>query len=153
MLSARILVINKDRVKSNVRKQTRNIMRIAGVNIPKQKRIVIALTYVYGIGPTRAKSVLSQAKVNESTRVKDLTQDQEDAIRAIVEKSFTVEGDLRREVTANIKRLKDIKSYRGSRHAKRLPVRGQRTKTNSRTMRGNVRNLATSGKKPPAQKT
>lgn len=128
-------------------------MRIAGVNIPKQKRIVIALTYVYGIGPTRAKSVLSQAKVNESTRVKDLTQDQEDAIRAIVEKSFTVEGDLRREVTANIKRLKDIKSYRGSRHAKRLPVRGQRTKTNSRTMRGNVRNLATSGKKPPAQKT
>ncbi|MCB9798157.1 30S ribosomal protein S13 [Candidatus Nomurabacteria bacterium] len=128
-------------------------MRVSGVNIPKQKRIIIALTYVYGIGPTRAKAILSQAKVDESTRVKDLSQDQEDTIRAIVEKSYTVEGDLRREVTANIKRLKDIKSYRGSRHAKRLPCRGQRTKTNSRTTRGNVRNMATSGKKPPAQKT
>jgi len=128
-------------------------MRLSGVQIPKDKRVIIALTYVFGIGATRAKSILAQTQVDESTRVKDLTQDQEDAIRTIVEKSFITEGDLRRDVSSHIKRLKDIKSYRGSRHAKKLPVRGQRTKTNSRTLRGNKRNLATSGKKPTAQKT
>lgn len=128
-------------------------MRVAGVTIPKQKRVVIALTYVYGIGPTRSKSILAQTGIDGSIRVKDLTPDQEDKIRAIIEKEYTTEGDLRRQLSANIKRLKDIKSYRGSRHAKNLPVRGQRTKTNSRTMRGNVRNRATSGKKPAAQKT
>ncbi len=128
-------------------------MRVAGVTIPKQKQVEIALTYVYGIGPTRSKSICSKTGIEGTTRVKDLTPDQEDKIRAVIEKEYTTEGDLRRQVSANIKRLKDVKSYRGSRHAKRLPVRGQRTKTNSRTMRGNVRNKATSGKKGPAQKT
>ena len=128
-------------------------MRLSGVTIPKQKRIVIALTYVYGIGPTRSKDVLKQANVDQSIRVKDLKQDEEDRIRQIVEKGFITEGDLRREVSSNIKRLKDIKAYRGTRHTKRLPARGQRSKTNSRTVRGNVRNRASSGKKPTAQKT
>lgn len=128
-------------------------MRVAGVTIPKEKCVVIALTYVYGIGPTTSKRILKQAKVDETIRVKDLSQEQEDLIRNLLEKGERTEGDLRRDVQSNIKRLKDIKSYRGSRHAKRLPARGQRTKTNSRTGRGNKRNLATSGKKPAAQKT
>jgi len=128
-------------------------MRIAGVNLPKQKRVVIGLTYIYGLGPTTAVKVLSQAGVDESIRIKDLTQEQEDKIREIIEKTIITEGDLRREISANIKRLKDIKCYRGSRHTKGLPVRGQRTKTNSRTARGNKRHTAVSGKKPAAQKT
>ncbi|MBT3816781.1 MAG: 30S ribosomal protein S13 [Candidatus Magasanikbacteria bacterium] len=128
-------------------------MRVSGVTIPKDKRIVISLTYVYGLGPTSVKNILSQVNIDESIRVKDLTQEQEDAIRAVIEKDHTTEGDLRRQVASNIKRLKDIKSHRGGRHIKKLPVRGQRTKTNSRTMRGNKRNMATSGKKPTAQKT
>lgn len=128
-------------------------MRISGVTIPKQKRVVIGLTYIYGVGLTRSKAILKKASIDESIRVKDLSQEQEDAIRAIVEKEYKTEGDLRREISSNIKRLRDIKSYRGIRHAHRLPVRGQRTKTNSRTPRGNKRNMATSGKKPAAQKT
>lgn len=128
-------------------------MRVSGITLPKQKRVVIGLTYVYGIGPKTSKDILAQANVNGDIRVKDLSQDQEDAIRSVIEKTLTTEGDLRREVGANVKRLRDIKCYRGSRHAKKLPVRGQRTKTNSRTQRGNKRNLATSGKKPAAQKT
>ncbi|MBH41528.1 MAG: 30S ribosomal protein S13 [Candidatus Magasanikbacteria bacterium] len=128
-------------------------MRLSGVTLPKQKRIVIGLTYVYGIGLTASEKILEGANIEKNTRVKDLTRSQEDAIRAIVEKDITTEGDLRREVSSNIKRLKDIKCYRGIRHAKRLPVRGQRTKTNSRTIRGNKKNLAVSGKKPAAQKT
>lgn len=128
-------------------------MRVSGVNIPKEKKVEVALTYVYGIGLTTSKKILALANVNPNTRVKDLTTEQEDLIRNIVEKQHKTEGDLRREVASNIKRLKDIKCYRGIRHAKRLPVRGQRTKTNSRTVRGNKRNLATSGKKPAAQKT
>lgn len=128
-------------------------MRISGINIPKEKRVVISLTYIYGIGNTSAKKILDAAKVPAGKRVKDLSQEEEDSIRTIVEKQFKTEGELRREVGANIKRLKDIKSYRGTRHAKHLPVRGQRTKTNSRTVRGNKRNIATSGKKPSAQKT
>jgi small subunit ribosomal protein S13 len=128
-------------------------MRVSGVTIPKEKRIVVSLTYIYGIGPTTAKKILSLANVKQSIRTKDLTQEQEDLLRNIIEKQHKTEGDLRREVSSNIKRLKDIKSYRGVRHARRLPVRGQRTKTNSRTVRGNKRNVATSGKKPAAQKT
>ncbi|PIR03479.1 MAG: 30S ribosomal protein S13 [Candidatus Magasanikbacteria bacterium CG11_big_fil_rev_8_21_14_0_20_43_7] len=128
-------------------------MRVAGINIPKQKRVVIALTYVMGVGVKSAQVILSAAGVDENIRVKDLTQEQEDKIRAIVEGEYKTEGDLRRDIGANIKRLKDIKSYRGIRHIKRLPTRGQRTKTNSRTLRGNKRNFATSGKKPSAQKT
>ena len=128
-------------------------MRIAGVTIPKEKRVVVALQYVYGIGSTRAKYILENAGVGEDVRVKNLTQDEEDKIRSVVEKNYTTEGDLRREVVSNIKRLKDIKSYRGVRHAKRLPVRGQRTKTNSRTVRGSKRVSAGSGRKSAAQKT
>jgi small subunit ribosomal protein S13 len=128
-------------------------MRVAGINIPKQKRVVISLTYITGIGLTSAHKILSAADVDENIRVKDLSQEQEDKIRAIVEGEHKTEGDLRRKVGANIKRLRDIKSYRGTRHAKRLPTRGQRTKTNSRTLRGNKRNLASSGKKPTSQKT
>jgi small subunit ribosomal protein S13 len=128
-------------------------MRVAGVTIPKQKRVVIGLTYVFGVGSTTAEKILEKAQIDKSIRVKDLSRTQEDSIRAIIEKDLTVEGDLRREVSANIKRLKDVKCYRGARHIKRLPVRGQRTKTNSRTVRGNKRNLAVSGKKPGAQKT
>jgi small subunit ribosomal protein S13 len=128
-------------------------MRVAGVTIPKQKQVGIALTYIYGIGPTRSKTILSKSTIDATLRVKDLSPEQEDMIRAIIEKEYTTEGNLRRQLSSNIKRLKDIKSYRGIRHAKRLPVRGQRTKTNSRTMRGNVRNKASSGRKPSAQKT
>jgi small subunit ribosomal protein S13 len=121
--------------------------RIAGVSIPTNKRVVISLTYVYGVGPATAKKVLKEAGVSETTRVKDLTTDEVTKIRNIVEKQNRVEGDLRRDVLGNIKRLKEINSYRGSRHAKRLPARGQRTKTNSRTVRGNVRNTAGSGRR------
>lgn len=128
-------------------------MRVAGVSIPRDKQVVIALTYVYGIGDTTAKSILKEAHIEESVRVKNLTQEEEDKLRAIIEKEHKTEGDLRREISSNIKRLKDIKAYRGVRHAKKLPVRGQRTKTNSRTVRGNKRNAAASGKKPAAQKT
>jgi small subunit ribosomal protein S13 len=128
-------------------------MRIAGVTLPKDKQVVIGLTYVYGIGPKTSKDVLNIANIDHNIRIKDLTQEQEDRIRNIVEKQYKTEGDLRREVGGNIKRLKDIKAYRGIRHARRLPGRGQRTKTNSRTVRGNVRNTAVSGKKPVAQKT
>ncbi len=128
-------------------------MRVAGTNIPKEKRVVVALAYIYGIGRATAVAILTAAKIDENIRVKDLSQAQEDTLRNIIEKQYKTEGDLRREVSSNIKRLKDIKSYRGIRHMKHLPVRGQRTKTNSRTVRGNKRNLAPSGKKPSAQKT
>jgi len=121
--------------------------RIAGVTIPTNKRIVISLTYIFGIGSTSAKKILKQANVDESIRVKDLTADQENVIRQIVEKDFKVEGELRRDVLSHIKRLKEIGSYRGARHAANLPARGQRTKTNSRTRRGNVRRTAGSGRR------
>jgi small subunit ribosomal protein S13 len=128
-------------------------MRVSGVSIPKDKHVVIALTYVFGVGLTRSQQILKQANIEENIRVKDLSREQEDVIRGLVEKNFTTEGDLRRIISSNIKRLKDIKSYRGIRHSKHLPVRGQRTKRNSRTVRGNKRSLAGSGKKPGAQKT
>jgi len=129
-------------------------VRIAGVNIPNDKRVEIALTYIYGISTTRAQKILATAKVNKETRVKDLEEAEVNVIREIVEKKYTVEGDLRREVQSNIKRLKDISSWRGSRHARRLPARGQRTKTNSRTVRGNKRVTMGSGKnKAGLQKT
>ncbi len=128
-------------------------VRIAGVVIPNEKRVEIALTYIFGIGRITANNILDKAKVNGSIRVKDLKEEDVNRLRALIEKDMKVEGDLRREVSANVKRLKDIGAYRGSRHAKHLPVRGQRTKTNNRTVRGNVRRTATSGKKMSAQKT
>ena len=129
------------------------MLRIAGVIIPEQKRIEAALPYIYGIGPSLAKKILAAANVDPNIRTKDLSAEATNAIRQIIEKEHKVEGDLRREVRSNIKRLVDIKSYRGSRHAKRLPVRGQRTRTNTRTVRGNVRRTMGSGRKPTAQKT
>lgn len=126
--------------------------RIAGVSLPRDKRVVIALTYVFGVGLTTSKRILAQTGVDENIRVKDLSEADVSKIRGVLEKSERVEGDLRREVLGNIKRLKDIGTYRGIRHGKRLPVRGQRTKTNSRTGRGNVRQTASSGRRTVAKK-
>ena len=128
-------------------------MRIAGTNIPENKKIEFALPYIYGIGHSLAKKILAATGIDGNIRAKDLTDAQEDALRAVVEKQYRTEGDLRREVAAYIKTLKDIKSYRGLRHMKHLPVRGQRTKTNSRTVRGNVRKTIGSGRKPAGLKT
>jgi len=128
-------------------------IRIAGVNLPVEKKADIALTYIYGIGNTRSRKILAEANVNTETRLKDLKESEINAIREIVEKKNTVEGDLRREVASNIKRLKEINCYRGTRHTKHLPLRGQRTKTNSRTVRGNKRVTAVSGKAKAGLKT
>src|SRR4030043_2263113 len=127
--------------------------RIAGVNIPDNKRIEIALTHIYGIGRALSNKILSQAKIDPNLRANKLSPEQVNALRDIVEGSFRVEGELRRERMMNIKRLKDIGSYRGIRHIKGLPVRGQRTKTNTRTVRGNVRKTMGSGRKPTTEKT
>jgi small subunit ribosomal protein S13 len=121
-------------------------MRIVGITIPDNKRLEIALTALYGVGRSRALYILERSKVDPALKAKDLTVDQENEIRKIVE-SYKIEGELKREIGANVKRLKDIKSYRGSRHARRLPTRGQRTKTNSRTLRGNVRKTMGSGRR------
>lgn len=125
--------------------------RIAGVTLPTQKRLSVALQYIYGIGEKRSADVLTRSGVDGDIRVKDLTLDQENAVRVIVEKEYRVEGELRRDVMSNIKRLKDIGSYRGTRHTRGLPVRGQRTKSNSRTVRGNVRKTAGSGRRTLAK--
>jgi small subunit ribosomal protein S13 len=127
--------------------------RIAGVNLPTNKRIEVALTYILGIGPNLSKQILTKAKVSSDTRVKDLTAEEENCLRQIVEKEYKVEGSLRRDVMANIKRMKEVKCYRGLRHIKGLSVRGQRTKTNSRTVRGNTRRTMGSGRRVSAQKT
>lgn len=127
--------------------------RIAGVNLPMNKRIEVALTYVYGVGRKNAKVVLNAAGINFDTKTKDLTEDEVSKIREIIEKKHITEGELRRQILANIRRLKEIGSYRGSRHSKGLPARGQRTKTNSRTVRGNKRITMGSGRKPGGQKT
>lgn len=121
--------------------------RIAGVTLPAQKCVQVALTYIYGIGPTAVKKILAETKVDGTIRVKDLTDAQANILREVVEKTYKVEGELRREVLSNIKRLKEIGCYRGTRHNRGLPVRGQRTKTNSRTIRGNVRKTMGSGKR------
>mgnify|MGYP003889105585 CR=1 FL=1 len=120
-------------------------MRISGITLPN-KRLAYALTALYGIGIARANQICSQAKIDPTLKANDLTPDNENEIRRVVE-VFKLEGDLKREVAGNIKRLKDIGAYRGSRHAKRLPARGQRTKTNSRTVRGNVRKTMGSGRR------
>ena len=121
--------------------------RIAGVNIPNEKRVIISLTYIYGVGPKISEKVLKMVEIDGSIRVKDLSDDQVNKIRTVLEKEFRLEGDLRREKLQNIKRLKEIGSYRGTRHSKRLPSRGQKTKSNSRTVRGNVRRTAGSGRR------
>ena len=121
-------------------------MRVQGITIPDNKRLVISLTEVYGIGRTRASDILKQVGVSEDERAKNLTEDQEKQIRELIE-GFTIEGDLRRAKAGNIQRLKDIGSYRGKRHAGSYPVRGQRTKTNQRTRKGNRRSTMGSGRR------
>lgn len=125
--------------------------RISGVTIPEQKQIQIALTYVYGIGPKFASDILDKAKVDPTVRVKNLTDGELSRISEIISEDFTVEGELQRVVTANIKRLKDIKSYRGSRHNSNLPSRGQRTRTNARTRRGKKLTVGGTAKKAPSK--
>lgn len=116
--------------------------RIAGVDIPRDKRVDIALRYIYGIGPTLANRICAVTQVNPATRVRDLTDDEVNRIREVVDRDYTVEGDLRREVRQNIQRLMEINCYRGIRHRRGLPVRGQRTRTNARTKRGARRTVA-----------
>lgn len=121
-------------------------MRISGITIPNEKRLKYGLTVLYGIGLSRAKKILDEAKVEPAKKVMELSSEEESQIRKIIE-GLKTEGNLKREISGNIKRLKDIKAYRGVRHIRRLPVRGQRTKTNSRTVRGNVRHTMASGKR------
>ncbi|QQG45104.1 MAG: 30S ribosomal protein S13 [Candidatus Sungiibacteriota bacterium] len=128
-------------------------MRIVGVNIPDNKKIEYSLPYIYGIGLPSARKIVRQAQVDPNKLAKDLTQQESGRIREIIEKSYKTEGDLRREIMLNVKRLKEVQSYRGIRHSRSLPVRGQRTKTNSRTRRGNVRRTMGSGRKPAASPT
>ena len=116
--------------------------RIAGIDLPREMRIEIGLTYIYGIGSTSAQKILEMTGINPDFRVKDLTEDQEAALRDVIDKHFTIEGDLRREVALNIKRLTEIGCYRGVRHRRGLPVRGQRTKTNARTRKGPKKTIA-----------
>lgn len=120
--------------------------RIAGVTIPTNKRVVVALTYVYGIGETTSKKILEQSGIDPTTRVKDLTENELAAIRDLISAKYTVEGELQRVIRTNVKRLKDIGSYRGDRHKRNLPVRGQRTRTNARTKRG--RKVTVAGAQP-----
>ncbi|MCP6718116.1 MAG: 30S ribosomal protein S13 [Patescibacteria group bacterium] len=121
--------------------------RIAGINIPEQKRIVIALTYIYGIGLSLSKKILIEAGIGASVQAKELNSDEINRLKQIIEKDYKVEGEKRREIMINIKRLKEIGSWRGLRHIRGLPVRGQRTRTNTRTVRGNVRKTVGSGRK------
>lgn len=121
------------------------MLRISGITIP-DARLDIALTAIYGVGRSRAQKTLASLKIDGGTRAKDLSEDQEAALRVAIE-AYPIEGELKRDISAHIRRLKDIKSYRGSRHLKRLPARGQQTKTNSRTVRGNVRKTMTSGRR------
>jgi small subunit ribosomal protein S13 len=124
--------------------------RIAGVDIPRDKRVEISLRYIYGIGPTRATKILQQTRVNPDTRVRDLTDEEVNRIREVIDREYVVEGDLRREVRQNIQRLIEINCYRGIRHRRNLPVHGQRTRTNARTKRGARRTVA--GKRRAAAK-
>ena len=126
--------------------------RIEGVDLPRNKRVEVGLTYLYGIGPTRAQKILTHTKVNPDTRVKDLSEADVAAIREYISKNYKVEGDLRREVQMSIKRLIEIGSYRGMRHRRNLPVRGQRTRTNSRTRKGTKKTVAGRGRRRGAKK-
>jgi len=144
----RIRNINKDRDNFNL-----FMARIAGVNLPAQKKINASLPYIFGVGPSMAKKILAEAKIDGNKRTHELTEEEVNQLKQIIEKNHKVEGELRREILMNVKRLKEIGSYRGSRHSKGLTVRGQRTKTNSRTVRGNTRRTMGSGRKDAGQKT
>ena len=123
--------------------------RVAGIEIPNNKRAVIGLRYIYGIGPAIASKILAKAKIDENTRVKELQEDQINSIKKIIDADYQIEGDLRTQIQLNIKRLQDIGSYRGMRHRMSLPLRGQRTRTNSRTRKGKRRTVAGRRKAPP----
>jgi small subunit ribosomal protein S13 len=127
--------------------------RIAGVEIPENKKIWVALTYIYGIGRSLSWKILREVKINPELKAKDLKPDELNRLKEIIEKNYKIEGELKREKLMNIKKLKDIGCWRGLRHIKGLPVRGQRTRTNTRTVRGNVRRTVGSGRKPPPQPT
>ncbi len=127
--------------------------RIAGINIPDNKQIGVGLGYIYGIGLSLAKKILKETKIESTRKASELTADEVSKLKDIIEKNYTIEGELRREKMMNIKRLKDIGTWRGLRHIKGLPVRGQKTKTNNRTVRGNIRKTVGSGRKPPAEAT
>jgi len=127
--------------------------RIAGINIPEKKKIEIALTYIYGIGRSLSRQILAVLKIDPGTPTDKLSSQQLAKLRETVEKNYKVEGELRREKMMNIKRLKDVNSYRGLRHSRGLPVRGQQTRTNTRTVRGNVRRTMGSGRRKAAEKT
>lgn len=126
--------------------------RIAGVDLPRNKRVEVGLTYLYGIGPTLSRNILNQTAINPDTRIKDLSEAEVTKLREMIEKSYVVEGDLRREVTLNIRRLTEIGCYRGLRHRRGLPVRGQRTRTNSRTRKGPKKTVAGRGRRRGAKK-
>lgn len=128
-------------------------VRISGINLPDQKHIEIALTDIFGIGRSQSSAILAALKIDPQTKTRDLTSTEENSLRDYVEDKMTVEGELKREIAMNVKHQRDVGSYRGSRHAKGLPVHGQRTKTNSRTVRGNVRKTAGSGRKSANEKT
>lgn len=128
-------------------------MRIVGVNIPDNKKIEYSLPYIYGIGLSSARKILKTAQVDPAKRAKELSQPEINRLREAIEKTYKIEGELRREILLNIKNLRELGTYRGSRHMRGLPVRGQRTKTNSRTRRGNVRKTMGSGRKPAASPT
>jgi small subunit ribosomal protein S13 len=125
--------------------------RIAGVNIPEKKQIEIALTYIYGIGRPLSRKILAEACIDPQKRASQLTPQEVNKLKEIIEKNYKIEGELKRAIILNIKRLKDIGSWRGIRHIKSLPVRGQRTRTNTRTVRGNVRKTVGSGRRPPPE--
>jgi len=145
MLCVQIQSISRDKVK--------NMLRIAGVIIPENKKIIVSLAYIYGIGQNLARKIVSILKIDASKRASELTEEEANKLRDYIEKNYKIEGALKREIQSNIKRLKEIGSYRGSRHSRGLPVRGQRTKTNSRTRRGNVRKTVGSGRKKSSEKT
>ena len=126
--------------------------RIEGVDLPRNKRVEVGLTYLYGIGPTRARNILAQTKVNPDTRVKELSEADVQVMREFISKNYKVEGDLRREVQMSIKRLIEIGSYRGLRHRRNLPVRAQRSKTNARTRKGTKKHVAGRGRRRGAKK-
>jgi small subunit ribosomal protein S13 len=126
--------------------------RIEGVDLPRNKRVEVGLTYLFGIGPTRARAILDHTKVNPDTRIKDLSEAEVSALREYITKNYKVEGDLRREVQMNIKRLIEIGCYRGLRHRRNLPVHGQRTRTNSRTRKGTKKTVAGRGRRRGAKK-
>ncbi|OGI17181.1 MAG: 30S ribosomal protein S13 [Candidatus Moranbacteria bacterium RIFCSPHIGHO2_02_FULL_40_12b] len=129
------------------------MLRIAGVNLPDNKRLEVGLTYIFGIGRPSSLKILGELGISKDKKIKDLSSSEESQLRDVIEKKYRVEGELKHEVKMNVKRLKEIGCYRGVRHQKGLPVRGQRTKTNTRTVRGNVRKTMGSGRKSSAEKT